>query len=181
MISKVESNQLKLLQVKEETLEEEEEYQFGSNFKNRVKKLRGILIGLAGAFFLALSSILNRKATYVTGSEQIIVRYIMQLTLMLMIAYRNKVNIFGLREHRKRLLACGTALALAGISLNLSVKYIDPSDTEALHSTRLVMISILARIFLREKLTIVDILCLVLTVAGVLFVTQPSFLVERFA
>ena len=116
-----------------------------------------------------------------TGSEQIIVRYIMQLTLMLITAYYNKVNIFGLREHRKRLLACGTALALAGISLNLSVKYIDPSDTEALHSTRLVMISVLARIFLREKLTIVDILCLMLTVVGVLFITQASFLVEKFS
>jgi drug/metabolite transporter (DMT)-like permease len=174
-------NQLNLLQAKEKTLEENNEYQFECNYKKRAKKLRGILIGLAGAFFLALSSILNRKATFVTGSEQIIVRYLMQLTFMLMTAYYNKVNIFGLREHRKRLLACGTALALAGISLNLSVKYIDPSDTEALHSTRLVMISILARIFLKEKLTIVDILCLILTLAGVLFITQPSFLVQKFS
>ena len=41
-----------------------------SRFTEKIKRFRGILIGLMSAFFLALSGILIRKASFVTGSEQ---------------------------------------------------------------------------------------------------------------
>ena len=148
--------------------------------KNKLKKLRGIFIGLNSAFCLALSSILNKKATFVTGSEQMIARYIMQLMFMLALAFNNKLNIFGPKHQRSNLIFCGICLATAGLTLSLSVKYIDPSDTEALHSTRLIMIVVLARLILKEKMTIIHVICFILTIIGVLFVTQPLFLVENF-
>ena len=41
------------------------------------------------------------------------------------------------------------------------------------------MICILARFFLKEKLTVIHILCLLLTIAGVFLITQPSFLIPK--
>ena len=41
-----------------------------SQFLEKIKRFRGILIGLMSAFFLALSGILIRKASFVTASEQ---------------------------------------------------------------------------------------------------------------
>jgi drug/metabolite transporter (DMT)-like permease len=176
-------NQVKLLHVENEDLVKSEntDKKCFINFQNKIKQLRGIIIGLVGAFFLSLSGILIKKTTIVTGSEQAVVRYLMQMFIMLIIAFYNKVNVFGNKDQRGLLLVRGCFGATAILSMSLSVKYIDPSDTQALHSTRLIMISILARIFLKEKLTIIHIICLFLTIAGVLLISQPSFLVENFS
>jgi len=100
---------------------------------------------------------------------------------MFIVSYNKKVNIIGPKNQRLNLIMSGFLLAFAGLTLSLSVKYIDPSDTEALRSTRLLMIIILARIILKEKMTIIHILCFTLTILGVLFITQPSFLVQNFS
>jgi len=169
-------NQVKLLHTENEDLVKSENTgtKYGLKFKNKIKQLRGIIIGLVGAFFLSLSGILIKKTTIVTGSEQTIVRYLMQMFIMFIIAFYNKVNIFGKKDQRGLLLVRGCFGATAILSMSLSVKYIDPSDTQALHSTRLIMISILARVFLKEKLTIIHIVCIFLTIAGVLLISQPS-------
>ena len=169
-------NQVKLLHIENEDLVKSENTgtKYGLKFKNKIKQLRGIIIGLVGAFFLSLSGILIKKTTIVTGSEQTIVRYLMQMFIMFIIAFYNKVNIFGKKDQRGLLLVRGCFGATAILSMSLSVKYIDPSDTQALHSTRLIMISILARVFLKENVTIIHIVCLFLTIAGVLLISQPS-------
>jgi drug/metabolite transporter (DMT)-like permease len=173
-------NQVKLLHIeKEDLVKSDEKCLF--KFKNKIKQLRGIIIGLAGTFFLSLSGILVKKTTIVTGSEQAIVRYLMQMLIMFIVAFYNKVNIFGNKDQRGLLLVRGFFGATAILSMSLSVKYIDPSDTQALTSTRLIMILILARIFLKEKLTIIHIVCIFLTIAGVLLISQPSFLVKKFS
>ena len=98
---------------------------------------------------------------------------------MLIVAFYNKVNILGPKDQRKLLLLRGVFGAIAIVSMGLSVKYIDPSDSQALNSTRIIIISILARIFLKEWLTFVHIICLILTIGGVVLISQPSFLVEN--
>ena len=147
--------------------------------KSKLVRFQGLFTALLGAFFLSLSGILNRKARFVTGSEQSAIRYSMQFFIILFIAYRNKINIFGPKEQRRLLAIRGCCGAFAFISLGFSLKYIDPSDTQALFNTRIIIIALLARIFLKEKLTIIHIVCLVLTICGVIFISQPSFLVDK--
>ncbi len=145
----------------------------------RLKRFRGILIGLLSAFFLALSSILIRKATFVTGSEQTVVRNFIQMIIMICIAVPNKVHIFGPKEQRFKLMIRGLFGSTAILTIAYAIKFIDPSDAQALYSCRLIIISVLARIFLKEKLTMIHIICLILTITGVMFISQPSFLVDK--
>jgi drug/metabolite transporter (DMT)-like permease len=145
----------------------------------KIKRFQGLIIALVAAFFFSLSGVLNRKASIFSGSEQAAIRYFMQMILMLFTAWYHKVNIFGPREQRKLLLSRGILGSIAFISLGFSLKYINPSDTQTLFNTRLVIISILARIFLKEKLTIIHIVCLILTISGVFLISQPSFLIRK--
>jgi len=82
--------------------------------ENKIIKLRGILFGLAAAFFLALSGILSKKTTLATGTEQIIVRYLMQIVAMLIAACYCKINIFGPKDRRIILIFFGIFVAIVG-------------------------------------------------------------------
>lgn len=54
--------------------------------------------------------------------------------------------------------------------------FVDPSDVVSLTHTSLIMTAILAKIFLKEKLTIAHFLGILLTAAGIIFITQPPFI-----
>ena len=95
------------------------------------------------------------------------VRNFLQMVFMIVIAVIQKKNIFGPKEQRLKLFIRGLFGSTAILSIAYSIKFIDPSDAQALYSCRLIIISALARIFLKEKLTIIHILCLVLTLSGV--------------
>ena len=68
---------------------------------NKNKSFKGILIALLAAFFFSLFGILNKKASFVTGSEQSANRYFMQIILMIIIVKCNKESLFGPKEQRK--------------------------------------------------------------------------------
>jgi drug/metabolite transporter (DMT)-like permease len=139
------------------------------------KHFRGILIALVAAFCFALFGILNKEATFVTGSEQSSIRYFMQIILMIIIAKYNKESLVGPKEQRKLLLIRGVFGACSFISFGFSIKYIDESSAQALYNARLVIIPLLAVIFLKEKLKIVNIFCFVLTIIGVVLICEPTF------
>ena len=145
-------------------------------FKRKLHAFQGLLIASIAAFFFSLFGILNKKASFVTGSEQSAVRYLMQMILMIIVASCNKVNILGPKELRFQLIKRGVCGAISFISFGFSLKFIDPSDTNSLYNTRLVFISILAAVFLKEKLTFIHICCVILTISGVILICQPSFL-----
>lgn len=140
------------------------------------KKFIGFCIAVSSAFFLSLSNIFIRKAVMLNGSEQATFRYLLQLLVMLMIIFKNKLNPFGKKEDRIRLILRGICGMCALISLHFSVKFIDPSDSAALLHSKIVLVSILSRIFLKEKLNLAHLISILLTIIGVLLVSQPSFL-----
>jgi drug/metabolite transporter (DMT)-like permease len=142
-------------------------------FINKNKSFKGILIALLAAFFFSLFGILNKKASFVTGSEQSAIRYLMQIILMIIIAKCNKENIFGPKEQRKLLLIRGIFGAISFISFGFSLKYIDESSSQALYNSRLVIIPILAWIFLNEKIKIINVICFFVTIIGVVLICQP--------
>lgn len=159
--------------------ESEPEVETRGFFIDTFIRFRGLILQFISAFFLALSGILIRKATFCTASEQTAVRNLIQMLIMIAIAVYNKLNIFGPRDQRTKLILRGLLGSTAIITIAYSIKFINPSDSQALYNTRLIIISILARFFLKEKMSIVLIFCLILTITGVLLIAQPSFLVSK--
>jgi hypothetical protein len=89
-----------------------------------IKRFRGIGLGVLSAFFLALSGIFIRKTIFVTGSEQTVVRHLFQMIIMICIAVANKVNIFGPRDQRTKLMIRGLFGSSAILSLAFAGKFI---------------------------------------------------------
>ena len=108
-------------------------------------------------------------------------RYTLQLVVMVIIAKYKKFSLFGVKEHRKLLTLRGFFGFLGLMSLYFSVKLINPSDSTALSNTKLIILAVLARIFLKERFTTIHLFSLGLTVAGIVFISQPSFLIKPFS
>ena len=85
---------------------------------------------------------------------------------MILIARCKKLNILGVKEHRKLLLIRGLFGFMGLLSLYFAVKLINPSDATALSNTKLIMLAILARLFLKEKFTTMHLFSLLFTIGG---------------
>ena len=88
--------------------------------------------------------------------------------------------LLGPKESLKLLIARGSISGIGLVCLYLSIKMIDPSDATSLFSCNVIFVSILSRIFMKEKFTILHVIALVFVVCGTLLITQPSFLFHIF-
>lgn len=142
-------------------------------------RYRGVYFALISSMFAALSSVLVKECYYLNASDQALVRYTLQFLVMILIACKNNESLLGEKEQRKFLIMRGAIGTIGMIFITFSLKLIDPSDTIALLNCSIILISILSRIFLKEKFTIAHLIAIALTVNGVLLISQPTFLVKR--
>lgn len=147
-------------------------------FKN-IYKWRGFFYALISAFIISLTNILINKCKSFSGSEMVVLRFVLQIAIMLPIAIYKKINIFGVKGQRFMLSIRGIFGTIGLLSIYFAITLINPSDAVALFNCGVIFVNIFARIFLKEKLTIVHLLALILTVLGIIFISQPSFLLNQ--
>ena len=145
----------------------------------RVLQSRGIIYAIGAAFLIALTNILVRKNKLFTGNENALVRYIMQLTIMLPLAIAKKQNIFGEKEQRLMLSLRGIFACIGLIAFYSSVSLINPSDATALFNCCILFVVFASRFILKEKLTLVHLIALFITFTGILLITQPQVLFPK--
>jgi drug/metabolite transporter (DMT)-like permease len=95
---------------------------------------------------------------------------------MVPLAIKKKQNIFGDKGHRLILSMRGMLASIGIICFFSAVRLINPSDAVALFNCCIIFIAVLARILLKEKLTIVHLISLCVTMIGILLITQPKIL-----
>ena len=144
-----------------------------------IYKFKGFFLVMVSGFFMSIQNYFMRKAEFFNAIEQTSFRYLFQIMALSLIACYFKVGLCGTKEFRLKLLIRGLFGTSALIFLNISVKLISPSDTIALFFSQVIIISILARIFFREKFNISTVLALVLMVIGILLISKPSFLMPK--
>ena len=149
--------------------------------KNKFSSYYGIIYGLISALCLSTSTVLTKKANFFHGSETALLRYIIQLIIMILMGVISKNNLLGPKESRKTLIIRGICGSIAMISLNYSIKLINPSDTSALMRLNIVIIPIFARFFIKEKFGLFNFMPLVMSILGVFFIAQPSFLFKKIS
>jgi drug/metabolite transporter (DMT)-like permease len=99
---------------------------------------------------------------------------------MFIIAKCKKLSILGPPKERKLLSFRGLS-GIAGLVFGFfAIKLINPSDLKVINHSNIIFTAILARIFLKEKLTIMHIVTFCLTVVGVVFIAQPGFLFNKY-
>ena len=80
---------------------------------------------------------------------------------------------------RKMLLLRGLIGTIAMLSILYTIKLIDPSDCAALLHLHIVVIPIISRVFLKEKIKIINLFSLIMSIFGVFLIAQPSFLFKQ--
>lgn len=87
-----------------------------------------------------------------------------------------KLNPLGPQKQRKLLFFRGCVGTCALLTFYFAFKLLDPSDCIAIVHSSVIITSILARIFLKEKLTIAHIVALLLTAVGIFLISKPKSL-----
>lgn len=144
-------------------------------------KYHGFFFGMLSAFCLSLSSVFNKSAQLTTGSEQAFIRYIIQVLTMGIIIMFTKQTFLGPKELRNMLILRGSMSTLALLASHFALKLINPSDAVALLNLNTILLSIMARFILKEKMNLVHLICLILSMFGVVFIAQPSFIFQSQA
>ena len=150
-----------------------------STFYSIIYRWRGMLFALIASIMVSFTNILVKKCKTFNGSEIIFIRFIIQISILLPIALAKKLNILGDPGQRIKMSVRGIFGTMSLLSLYFAVSLINPSDAVALVNSGVIFVTIFARIFLKEKLTIVHLVALLLTVFGIVFISQPSFLFNK--
>ena len=87
-----------------------------------------------------------------------------------------KENLTGNKNERSLLFIRGIFLTVAMGLLYYSVLLLPPSDVCALGHCSIIMIAILSRIFLKEKIGFAHIFAFLLTAVGVVFISKPTII-----
>ena len=146
---------------------------------NKCKSYIGIFYALLGSLSLSFSNILIRKADFFNATDSALVRCLIQLAIILLIGCCSKTNIKGPKDARKTLVLIGLFSILVIISFIISIKLINPGDSQALFQLNMVFIPIIARFYLKEKFSLFNLLSLIMSMFGVFFIAQPSFLFKE--
>ena len=147
--------------------------------KEKLTSYYGIIFALLSAILLSISNVLVKKAYFFSGTDISLIRFVIQLFVMILIALRTKNYLMGTKENRKNLIIYGIFSLLLITFLFLSIKFINPSEVTALYQLNMIMVPIIARFILKEKFRIIFILSLVMSILGVIFIAQPSFIFKK--
>lgn len=141
-----------------------------------ISKYKGMLMAFFSAFLTSIIVITIKKCYLYTGSEQLVIRYIIQGIIMYIISKYKKIKLLGPKKYRKLLVVRGMINNITMGCAYFSIALINPSDQSSIVQSSIIITALFGRIFLKEKLSIVHIFSLGLTVSGVLFISQPTFL-----
>ena len=149
-----------------------------NKYFNRLVKYRGYFLGILAAFFLSFSKVILKKSPLLSGSDHSLIRYVLQFVFLFVIIKYKRLSLFGPNDItvKKILRLRGFIGAIGMIFLHFAITMIAPSDNVAVTHSSVIITAILARIFLKERFTIAHIFSLILTVIGILLISQPSFL-----
>jgi drug/metabolite transporter (DMT)-like permease len=145
----------------------------------KVLSMRGYLFMIASAFMFSLAAILIKRSYLLAGSDNSVIRYGLQLIVMFLYARFKRINIIGKKSIRKLLCMRGLIGVIAIVSLHFSVTLVAPSDSIAVANSSIIVTAILAKLFLKEKLTCAHICAVVMTIVGIVLISQPTFIFPR--
>jgi drug/metabolite transporter (DMT)-like permease len=134
------------------------------------------ILVISSAFFICLSFTLNKMASLLTAFDQLIIRYSFQFIIAFSICKYKNLSCFGKKSERKLLIIRG----LFGISIALSTlfafKLTHPSDCITIINASVILTAIVCRVFIKEKLTCIHIIAVLLTIFGIVCIFRPKFL-----
>ncbi|XP_022253481.1 solute carrier family 35 member G1-like isoform X2 [Limulus polyphemus] len=139
----------------------------------------GYLMSLLSAFFFGISRFLIKFISDLNPTEKVVITATIQVGLCLPIVIYFRHSFLGKKGERLMFMfkiICG---ALENIMVFYSLFFISLSESSTIILGAPVLITVSACIFLGEKCGLLEIIGLVLAISGVLFVSNPPFLLTE--
>jgi drug/metabolite transporter (DMT)-like permease len=138
----------------------------------------GYLMGLLCGLCFSLTNIVMKQCSRLVGSEHSFIRYFLQLSIMVFLIKYKNIALFGPKKDRLFLVIRATLSISTIFLVFFSSRYLNPSDLISLSNLSIIFTTILGRFFFKEKLTILHIIALLLTIFGIMFIYRPEFLFQ---
>lgn len=142
---------------------------------NKTKAVFCMLISALGFTFMSVT------VKYVTGIplfEKVFFRNLISLGVAFFMLKKSSAPMFGRRENQLALLA-RSIFGLAGVVLNFyAIANLTLADSSMLGKLSPIFVTIMACIFLKEKIDNKQILSIIITFLGALLVIKPEFSLE---
>lgn len=142
---------------------------------NKTKAIFCMLISALGFTFMSVT------VKYVTGIplfEKVFFRNLISLGVAFFMLKKSSAPMFGRRENQLALLA-RSSFGLAGVVLNFyAIANLTLADSSMLGKLSPIFVTIMACIFLKEKIDSKQILSIIITFLGALLVIKPEFSLE---
>jgi drug/metabolite transporter (DMT)-like permease len=146
------------------------------DINSKCNNYKGIILAILSALCISCGGIFYKKAETMTGSDNSVLRYVYQFIIMLGILLYNRKSILGPKDQRKLLVIRAFFSIFSVVSTNFSLNFIHPSDSVALSHTNIILIAIMAKLFLKDKLNLSHIIALFFTILGIILISKPSFI-----
>ena len=142
---------------------------------NKTKAVFCMLISALGFTFMSVT------VKYVTGIplfEKVFFRNLISLVVAFFMLKKSSAPMFGRRENQLALLA-RSIFGLAGVVLNFyAIANLTLADSSMLGKLSPIFVTIMACIFLKEKIDNKQVLSIIITFLGALLVIKPEFSLE---
>ena len=138
----------------------------------------GLLCAVIACGFFAVSSGFVKLIDGVDGIQLGLSRCAVQFLILLpLITHKRKeVDILGPVGMRKILWLRGFVGSFGVLFLYLSIKRMDVGDAVTIGYTSMTMLPFFARVILKEKLTVLEIVLAVVSLTGVVLIARPAFI-----
>ena len=140
------------------------------------KKIAIIYMLLSATGFVFMQFFVKISAEKLPLYEQVFIRDFFVMWLMLFLIIKNKkVSSLVVKKYKFALLCRCVAGFVSSVMAFYAVRNISLADSTALQKTTPFFVIILSAIFLKEKLTNVKIISIIIAFLGVIFIIKPTF------
>ena len=140
------------------------------------KEFRVVTLALLYAFFTSLTICLAKMAYTLIESENLIIRYVVQIAVMISIIVHQKHKIKRQRSEVKWIVI-RSAFGVGEVIVNFfAIKLLDPGNFTTLSNISMITTAFIARFLLKEKVSSIHFVASVLAFAGIICIVRPPFL-----
>jgi drug/metabolite transporter (DMT)-like permease len=150
--------------------------------KNMFKLSRsfyGLALSFLTAFLGSVTITLVKKAHLLNSSDQNFIRYTTQFIITSIVIAYNKIDLSEHKNQRGVFIWRALVGVIGMMSSYTAVTLIHPSDSSAISNSNIIMTAVVSRIVFKEKLSPIHLVSVVMACAGVILVSQPSFIFNK--
>jgi drug/metabolite transporter (DMT)-like permease len=141
-------------------------------------KPKAVLFMIISAFAFAVMGAMVKLSGDIPVFEKVFFRNLVSLSIAFIILYRNKESYFGKRENQKYLLG-RSLLGLSGVIFYFyAISKLLLADSAMLNKLSPFFVTLFACLFLKEKLSKIQIPALIVVFIGAILVIKPQFSLE---